>query len=709
LKGGIAIVRKYQTEIAGRPLTVEVGQLAKQANGAALVRYGDTVVLVTATAAKPRENIDFFPLTVDYEEKQYAAGKIPGGFIKREGRATEIATLSARQIDRPIRPLFPKGYRADLHVVATIMSVDKDNAPDITATIGASVALGVSDIPFAGPIAAVVVGMVDGQLVINPTVEQYHQSQMHVTVAGTKEAIMMVEGSAHEVEEEKMLEAIFFAHDEIKKIVAFQEPIYEELGKPKVEVQLVSLEPAIEQEVRDYSQPQLESAVRNPDKKMREAQMDETKAAILGHFAELYPDDMKLIDALIDKVLKETVRKMILEDGDRVDGRTLTEIRPISCEVGILPRPHGSGLFTRGQTQVLSVTTLGALSEDQLLDGLGIEDKKRYIHHYNFPPYSTGEVKPMRGPGRREIGHGALAERALLAVLPGEEEFPYTIRVVSEVLESNGSSSMGSVCGSTMSLMHAGVPIKRPVSGIAMGLVKGENGFAILSDIQGIEDALGDMDFKLAGTEKGVTAVQMDIKITGVNREIVEAALKQAREGRMFIMGKMMEAIQEPNQELSPYAPRLIRMQIHPDKIREVIGPGGKVIHKIVDETGCKIDIEDDGSLFIMATDQEAALKAKSLIEAIVAEVEVGKTYLGTVKRIMEFGAFVEIIPGVLGSSGKEGMVHISQLAENRVNKVTDVVNLGDQILVKVTEIDRQGRVNLSRKAVLKNTTKVPT
>lgn len=708
MKGGITIVRKYQTEIAGRPLIVEVGQLAKQANGAALVRYGDTVVLVTATAAKPRENIDFFPLTVDYEEKQYAAGKIPGGFIKREGRATEIATLSARQIDRPIRPLFPKGYRADLHVVATIMSVDKDNAPDISATIGASVALGVSDIPFAGPIAAVVVGMVDGQLVINPTVEQYHKSQMHVTVAGTKEAIMMVEGSAHEVEEEKMLEAIFFAHDEIKKIVAFQEPIYAELGKPKVEVQVVSLDPAIEQEVREYSQPQLESAVRNPDKKLREAQMDETKAAILAHFSELYPDDMKLIDSLIDKVLKETVRKMILEDGDRVDGRTLTEIRSISCEVGILPRPHGSGLFTRGQTQVLSITTLGALSEDQLLDGLGIEDKKRYIHHYNFPPYSTGEVKPMRGPGRREIGHGALAERALLAVLPSEEEFPYTIRVVSEVLESNGSSSMGSVCGSTMSLMHAGVPIKRPVSGIAMGLVKGENGFAILSDIQGIEDALGDMDFKLAGTEKGVTAVQMDIKITGVNREIVEAALKQAREGRMFIMGKMMEAIKEPNQELSPYAPRLLRMQIHPDKIREVIGPGGKVIHKIVDETGCKIDIEDDGSLFIMATDQDAALKAKSLIEAIVAEVEVGKTYLGTVKRIMEFGAFVEIIPGVLGSNGKEGMVHISQLAENRVNKVTDVVNLGDQILVKVTEIDRQGRVNLSRKAVLKNAAKVP-
>ncbi|MEQ8173452.1 MAG: polyribonucleotide nucleotidyltransferase [Syntrophomonadaceae bacterium] len=709
MKGGIAIVRKYQTEIAGRPLIVEVGQVAKQANGSALVRYGDTVVLVTATAAKAREGLDFFPLTVDYEEKQYSIGKIPGGFIKREGRATEIATLSARQLDRPIRPLFPKGYKADLHVVATIMSVDKDNAPDVTATIGASVALGVSNIPFAGPVAAVVVGRVDGQLVINPTVEQYQKSEMHVVVAGTKEAIMMVEGSAHEVPEETMLEAIFFAHDEIKKIVEFQETIYAELGQPKVEVQLVSLDPAIEEEVRQYSLPQLEAAVCNPDKKARETQMDQAKAEILEHFTETYPDDIKLIGALLDKMLKEVVRKMILEQGDRVDGRSLTEIRPISCEVGFLPRPHGSGLFTRGQTQVLSVTTLGGLSEDQLLDGLGIENRKRYIHHYNFPPYSTGEVKPMRGPGRREIGHGALAERALLAVLPSEEEFPYTIRVVSEVLESNGSSSMGSVCGSSLSLMHAGVPIKRPVSGIAMGLVKGENGFAILSDIQGIEDALGDMDFKLAGTEKGVTAVQMDIKITGVNREIVEAALKQAREGRMFIMEKMMEAIKEPNQELSPYAPRLLRMQIHPDKIREVIGPGGKVIHKIVDETGCKIDIEDDGSLFIMATDHDAALKAKALIDSIVAEVEVGKTYLGTVKRIMEFGAFVEIIPGVLGSSGKEGMVHISQLAENRVNKVTDVVNLGDQILVKVTEIDRQGRVNLSRKAVLKNSTKEPT
>jgi len=682
---------------------VEIGQVAKQANGAAVVRYGDTVVLVTAVASKgPREGIDFFPLTIDYEEKQYAIGKIPGGFIKREGRATELATLSARQIDRPLRPLFPKGFRNDIHVVATIMSVDKNNPPDVTAAIGASLALGVSDIPFAGPIAAVIVGLVDGQLIINPTIEEEEKSDLHMVVAGTKEAIMMVEGHANEVPEQMMLEAVFFAHEEIKKLVAFQEPIIAELGKPKTEVVVKVMDEAIEAAVREYSIPILEQAVRNPDKKSRETQMDQAKEDILTHFAEVYPDDAKSIASLVDKLMKETVRRMILEDGDRVDGRELTEIRPITCEVGFLPRPHGTGLFTRGQTQVLSVTTLGAASEEQFLDGLGRADHKRYIHQYNFPPYSTGEIKPMRGPGRREIGHGALAERALLAVLPSEEEFPYTIRVVSEVLESNGSSSMGSVCGSSMSLMHAGVPIKAPVAGIAMGLVTAEDKFAILSDIQGIEDALGDMDFKLAGTEKGVTALQMDIKITGVTREIVAAALKQAREGRMFIMGKMNEAISQPNTEMSPFAPRLIRMQIHPDKIREVIGPGGKVIHKIVDETGAKIDIEDDGSLFIMATDQEAALKAKALVEAIVAEVEVGKVYDGTVKRIMDFGAFVEIIPGVLGSSGKEGMVHISQLAEERVDKVTDVVNIGDKITVKVTEIDRQGRVNLSRKAVLR-------
>ncbi|MDD3363961.1 MAG: polyribonucleotide nucleotidyltransferase [Syntrophomonas sp.] len=696
------MVHKYQTEIAGRPLVVEVGQVAKQANGSALVRYGDTVVLVTATASSPREGLDFFPLTVEYEEKQYAIGKIPGGFIKREGRATENATLSARQIDRPIRPLFPKAYKNDLQVVASILSVDKDNSPDITAIIGAAVALGVSNIPFAGPVAAVIVGLIDGQLIINPTVEQHHQSDLHLVVAGTQEAIMMVEGHANEVPEQTILEAIFFAHEEIKRINAFLEPIIVELAKTKLEVVTVGVDEQMNSVVREFSASSLEEAVKNPEKKAREAHMDTARAAIMEHFKEIYPDQAKQIASIVDKLLKEIVRKMILDEGDRVDGRKLDEIRQISCEVGFLPRTHGSGLFTRGQTQVLSVTTLGPMRENQLLDGLGIEETKRYIHHYNFPPYSVGETKPMRGPSRRDIGHGALAERALLAVLPSLEEFPYTIRVVSEVLESNGSSSMGSVCGSSLSLMHAGVPIKSPVSGIAMGLVKGEDKFAILSDIQGIEDALGDMDFKLAGTAKGVTALQMDIKISGVNREIVEAALAKAREGRMFIMEKMIAAIDKPNVELSPYAPQMIRMQIHPDKIREVIGPGGKTIHKIVAESGCKIDIEDDGSLFIIATDDEGAKKARFLIESILAEVEVGKVYMGTVKRIMDFGAFVEIIPGVLGSSGKEGLVHISQLDEARVNKVEDIVKLGDKIEVKVTEVDRQGRVNLSRKAALK-------
>lgn len=679
-----------------------MGQVAKQANGAALVRYGDTVVLVTATAATPREGLDFFPLTVDYEEKQYAVGKIPGGFIKREGRATENATLSARQIDRPIRPLFPKTYKNDLQIVATVLSVEKDNSPDITSIIGASVALGVSDIPFAGPVAAVIVGLVDGQLVINPTVEQHHQSDLHLVVAGTKDAIMMVEGHANEVPEAMMLEAIFFGHEEIKKIVAFLEPIVAELGKPKAAVPEIPVNEEMEAAVREYSIPSLEAAVRNSDKKAREAEMDKARDAILEHFAQIYPEEGKQIAALVDRLLKEIVRKMILEDGDRVDGRKLDEIRTVTCEVGFLPRPHGSALFTRGQTQVLSVTTLGPLRENQILDGLGIEESKEYIHHYNFPPYSVGETKPMRGPSRRDIGHGALAERALLAVVPSKEEFPYTMRVVSEVLESNGSSSMGSVCGSTLSLMHAGVPIKAPVSGIAMGLVKGEDKFAILSDIQGIEDALGDMDFKLAGTAKGVTALQMDIKIKGVDRDIVQTALAKAREGRMHIMDIMLQTIAKPNAELSPYAPQMIRMQINPEKIREIIGPGGKTIHKIVAESGCKIDIEDDGSLFIIATDEEGANKARFLIESILADVEVGKVYTGTVKRIMDFGAFVEIIPGVLGSSGKEGLVHISQLDETRVAKVEDVVKVGDKIDVKVTEIDRQGRVNLSRKAVLK-------
>jgi polyribonucleotide nucleotidyltransferase len=660
------------------------------------------VLLVTATMSKPREGIDFFPLTCDYEERMYAAGKIPGGFIKREGRPTEAATLAARMMDRPIRPLFPKGFRNDTHVVATTLSVDTDNPPNTLAITGASIALGVSDIPFNGPLAGVVVGLVNGEFIINPTVAQSRESLMHLVVAGTRDAILMVEARAKEVPESQMLDAILFGHEEIKRLVEWQEAIIAEVGKPKLVVEQEKLDPAIEAEVREYCTGRLEAAVRGGDKLAREAATEAVENETKDVFSRLYPDQAKEIAALVSKITKEIVRRMILRDRMRVDGRALDEIRPVSCEVGLLPRAHGSGLFTRGQTQILSVTTLGAMSENQHLDGLGVETYKRFIHHYNFPPYSTGETRPMRGPGRREIGHGALAEKALEAVIPSEEEFPYTIRIVSETLESNGSSSMGSVCGSTLSLMQAGVPIKAPVSGIAMGLVKEGDEWAVLSDIQGIEDALGDMDFKVAGTAQGVTALQMDNKMGGVSRVQDLAALRQAREGRMHIMNIMLQTIARPNPELSPHAPRMIRMTIDPDKIRQVIGPGGKIIKKIVDETGARIDIEDDGSLFIMAVDQDAAEKAKYLIECLTRDVEVGKTYVGKVMRIMDFGAFVEFIPGVLGLPGKEGMVHISQLAETRVDKVRDVVDIGDEILVKVTEIDSKGRVNLSRKEALR-------
>ena len=693
----------YETEIAGRPLRVEIGKVAKQANGAAMLYYGETAVLVTATMSKkPREGIDFFPLTVDYEERMYAVGKIPGGFIKREGRPTEAATLSARLIDRPIRPLFPKGYRNDVHVVATIMSVEQDNPPDVTAIIGASIALCISDIPFGGPLGAVSIGMVDGELIVNPTEEQTIKSDMHLVVAGTRDAIMMVEAGANEIPESIMLDAIFLAYEVIKEIVAFQVKIFAEIGKPKAPVELVEIDAEIKAVVREYAHDKIREALQCPDKLLREEQTEEVKKEVVEHFEEEYPERAADIESVLDELEKEIVRKMILDEGKRVDGRALNEIRQVTCEVGVLPRTHGSGLFTRGQTQVLSVTTLGAASEEQILDGLGFADSKRYLHHYNFPPYSVGETRPMRGPGRREIGHGALAERALSYMIPSQEDFPYTIRVVSEVLESNGSTSMGSVCGSTLSLMHAGVPIKAPVSGIAMGLIKEDDRFAILSDIQGIEDALGDMDFKVAGTAKGVTALQMDIKIAGVTREILEKALAQAREGRMHILDIMLNTISQPNPELSPYAPRMIKMMINPDKIREVIGAGGKTIKKIVDETGAKIDIEDDGSLYITAVDQDAAEKARHLIDCLVKDVEVGKTYIGKVVRIVDFGAFVEIIPGVLGMSGKEGLVHISQLAETRTAKVRDVVDIGDEILVKVTEIDSQGRINLSRKEALR-------
>jgi len=696
-------MQTFNTMVGGRPLKVELGKFAKQANGAAMIYYGDTTVLVAVTSSKePREGVDFFPLTVDYEEKQYAAGKIPGGFIKRESRPTEYATLSARQVDRPMRPLFPKGFRNDVQIVTTVMSVDKDNSPDVTAVIGASIALNISDIPFKEPVGAVSVGMVDGQFVINPTVEQMEKTRMHITIAGTKGAIMMVEGSCDEVPEDIMLDAIFFAHEEIKRIVEWQEGFVSQVAKPKMVVPLKLTDPDMEAAIKSYAAAPMLDALQWPEKLEREERVAQVFTEAKAHFTAIYPDQDKAVNSILESVEKETVRRLILDDGKRVDGRALKEIRTVTCEVGILPRAHGSALFTRGQTQVLSVATLGAVSDNQMLDGLGIETSKTYIHHYNFPPYSVGETGRMRGPGRREIGHGALAERALLAVLPSEADFPYTVRVVSEVLESNGSSSMGSVCGSSMALMHAGAPIKSPVAGIAMGLVKNEDRYAILSDIQGIEDALGDMDFKVAGTATGVTAVQMDIKIAGVSREIMSNALAQAREGRLFIMSKMAEAITQANTEMSPFAPRMITLMIHPDKIREIIGPGGKMIHKIVDATGAKIDIEDDGRVFIMASDQASAEKARFYVDSIVKEVEVGKVYNGRVTRIMDFGAFVEIIPGIFGASGKEGLCHISQLDETRVGKVTDVVNVGDAITVKVTEIDHQGRINLSRKEVLR-------
>ncbi|WP_027406315.1 polyribonucleotide nucleotidyltransferase [Anaerovibrio sp. RM50] len=689
-------MQSFEMQLGGRTFTVETGKMAKQANGAVLVRYGETVVLVTATASdEPREGVDFFPLTVDYEEKMYAVGKIPGGFIKREGRPGESAILCSRLIDRPIRPLFPEGYRNDVQIVATVMSVEHDNAPEIAAMIGASCALTVSDIPFLGPIAGVRVGRVDGQFIINPTVEQREVSDLNLTIAGSRDAVMMVEAGANELPEEVILEAILFGHEEIKKIVAFQDEIQKSCGKEKREVKLFAVPEELEKAIREYATDKLDKAVRNPDKLARDEDISNVKAEAMEHFIELYPDAIKEIPYMLHKIVKEIVRRMITKEKIRPDGREVEEVRPVSCEVGILPRPHGSGLFTRGQTQVLTVTTLGSLGDEQVLDGLGVETSKHYIHQYNFPGYSVGEARPVRGPGRREIGHGALAERALVPVIPSIEEFPYTIRMVSEILESNGSSSMGSVCGSTLSLMHAGVPIKRPVSGVAMGLVKDGDDYTILTDIQGMEDALGDMDFKVAGTTEGVTAIQMDIKIKGISREILSAALAQAKRGRAFILGKMLECIAEPNKELSKYAPRVTTMQIKPDKIREVIGPGGKVIKKIIDECGVQIDIDDDGTVRISATSVEASEAAIACINEIVKEVEVGEVYKGKVTRIMNFGAFVELLPG------REGLCHISQLDKKRVEKVEDVVNVGDELEVKVTEIDQKGRVNVSHKVLL--------
>ena len=686
----------FEMELGGRTLTIETGKMAKQASGSVLARYGDTAVLVTATAsAEPREGIDFFPLTVDYEEKLYSVGKIPGGFIKREGRPSESAILFSRLLDRPIRPLFAEGFRNDVQIVATVLSVEQDNAPEITAMIGASAALSLSDIPFNGPIGGVRVGRVDGQFIINPTVEQMEQSDLNLAVAGTADAISMVEAGANELPEDVILEAILFGHEEIKRIVAFVNDMVAVAGKPKREIALFSVPEDMEQAVKEYISDKLNEAVRNADKHSRDAAVDAVKAEAMEHFAEIYPEEGKKLSYIMHKTLKNIVRHMITDEKIRPDGRGIEEVRPITCEVDLLARTHGSALFTRGQTQALTITTLGAIGDEQILDGLGTEESKRYMHHYNFPAFSVGETRPSRGPGRREIGHGALAERALVPMIPSEDVFPYTIRLVSEILESNGSSSMASVCGSTMSLMSAGVPIKRPVSGVAMGLVKEGDNYTILTDIQGMEDALGDMDFKVAGTTEGVTAIQMDIKIEGLTKEILTDALAQARRGRMHILGKMLEAIDQPREELSPYAPRIITLQIHPDKIRDVIGPGGKIIKKIIEETGVKIDIEDDGKTFIAAVDMEAGKKAVKMIEDLIREVEVGETYEGKVTRIMNFGAFVEVLPG------KEGLVHISQLAKERVEKVEDVVAIGDIVKVKVIEIDRQGRVNLSRKVLL--------
>jgi polyribonucleotide nucleotidyltransferase len=696
----------FRTALGGRLLQLEIGKVCEQANGQVTVRYGDTVVNCTATASKqPRQDIDFFPLSCDYEEKMYAVGKIPGGYIKREGRPGEHGILTSRLMDRPLRPLFPKGFRNDVSVVAVAMSVDHDCSPEVAAMIGSSVALATSDIPWDGPTGSVKVGRVDGELIINPTYEQRMKSDIDLTVAGTKEAIMMVEAGANEVSESDMLDAIMFAHEEIKQLCVFIEEIAKEVGKEKMEYVVFKADDDVDEAVRAYATDKMIEAIKTFDKLERLENMDKVETETHEHFAEIFEDRDKEVGEVLYAIKKEQVRSMILDEGVRPDNRKLNEIRPLFSETGFLPRAHGTGLFKRGQTQVLSVATLAPLSEAQDLDSIDIDrTTKRYMHQYNFPGYSTGEPKPPRSPGRREIGHGALAERALLPVIPSEEEFPYAIRVVSEVLSSNGSSSMASTCGSCLALMDAGVPIKKPVSGIAMGLIErveedGSSRYAILSDIQGMEDFLGDMDFKVTGTPDGITAIQMDIKVHGLSREILEQALEQARVGRAYILENMLEEIAAPRAELSPYAPRCISMRVHPDKVRLVIGPGGKNVNKIVEETGCKVDISDDdvGLISIYSSDEASAAKAKSMIEYLTADVEVGKTYEGEVKRIMNFGAFIEILPG------KEGLLHISKIANHRVDKVEDVMNIGDKVVVKVTEIDNQNRINLSRKELVED------
>ena len=693
----------FTMELAGRELSVEIGKIAQLASGSAILKYGETMVMVNVSkSAEPREGVDFFPLSVDYEEKLYSVGKIPGGFLKREGKASEKAILTSRLIDRPIRPLFPKTFRNDVQVVATVLSVDQDCTPDIVSMIGSSVALSISEIPFNGPTGSVCIGLVDGALVVNPTAEEREKSELHLVVSGTKEAVMMVEAGANEVPESLMLEAILKAHEEIKKIVEFIEQIQAEVGKEKMEFVETKPDAEIEAKVREIATEGMKEAVKVVEKLERQEAMDAVKEQTINSFDEETLEEFgNDIIATLDAIIKEEVRKAIVHEGRRPDARKTDEIRPIWCDHGFIPRAHGSGLFTRGQTQVMTVTTLGALGDVQILDGLDEEENKRYMHHYNFPAYSVGEARPSRGPGRREIGHGALAERALVPVIPSKEEFPYAIRLVSEVLSSNGSTSQGSVCGSTLSLLDAGVPIKDMVAGIAMGLIKDDEKVAILSDIQGMEDHLGDMDFKVAGTEHGITAIQMDIKINGIDENILRTALEQARIGRLHILNEMRKTIDAPKPQLSKYAPKIITMNINPDKIRDVIGPGGKVITKIIDETGVKIDIEQTGEVFIAGIDQEMIDLAQKLIKDIVVEAEVGQTYKGKVTRITTFGAFVEILPG------KEGLLHISHIAHERVAKVEDVLNIGDEVEVKVTEIDEKGRVNLSRKVLLPKPEKI--
>lgn len=689
----------FETEWGGRPLIIEYGEMAKQASGSVLVRYGDTVVLSTATGSKEPKNIGFFPLTVAYEEKLYAAGKIPGGFNKREGRPSEDATLTSRLIDRPIRPLFPDGYRHDVQVMSMVLSVDNDASPQMAAMLGSSMALSVSDIPFDGPIAGVTVGLIDGEFIINPTTEQMEQSELELQVAGTYDAVNMVEAAAQEIPEDIMLQAILFGHKNIQELVQFQNDAIAEIKPVKREVTVEQINEEFRAQVTAQAEAMnLYAKIQENDKQTREENITAVKQDIIASFDEDAEDyDTLVADAstVFDELVKAEVRRLITDDKVRPDGREPAEIRPLNSQVGLLPRTHGSALFTRGQTQALSVATLGGLGEHQIIDGLGIEDNKRYMHHYNFPNFSVGETGPIRGPGRREIGHGALGERALLQVIPNETEFPYTIRVVSEVLESNGSSSQASICGSTLALMDAGVPIKAPVAGIAMGLVKKDENYTILSDIQGMEDALGDMDFKVAGTPKGITAIQMDIKIDGLGEAILREALEQARIGRLHILDNMLATIDTPRTELSTHAPKVEVMHIKPAKIRDVIGPGGKKINEIIDETGVKLDIEQDGTVYIGSSDQDAIKAARKIIEDITREAEVGEIYEGEVRRIEKFGAFVQLFPG------KDALVHISQLDNSRVNKVEDIVKEGEKMRVKVTEIDRQGRVNASRKILL--------